>query len=1594
MMPPQQLDHEQTAHLSGGAPLDQFSMRYTSAYAPGVGGSFTYPLPPQLGGGFDPRFAAAAAQSVAPPLGPQSANAAAQQWVPTPSFGGDPALAAFAAESAYRAERSAERLRETMERFAVASTSGSGGGATALSTDSLLQPDPSPPATPRATQTARVEMGTSAMPNAAAAAAFAVAADATAAAAAALIPVHAAAARGVGVDMVTQTSPRTAAATAPQPFAPLLSTADQRRAQYRKQAAASAPPPERQEDPLLRAAAPTMTSRAMQTMTPPQTPLPPLSVAPAVAAPPRPTMSDSAMQTSPLSRGAAAPPSVAAAAAPLLAPGGVHGGTQTEVAPPGAGAEVAAEAAMAVAAAAAAPAILAAAVRELAAMAAAAARELPAAEDAPTSSPTVVAQPAVDDQDGASAPALPLPLADAEREPLPEAEIVPVVAPASFASADDDAPVEEEEEEAGTETEAEAAEAEAMTLEPTPSPEPTPTASQRLRRADRDGLLYSQQQFIDHYGGTEEGDSAAALVNLSELPYASVVDMQMFRPPPSPPGAFTVHTVEGGGGSSGVGSAIGMGERRTVTQTVLTTTETQTEADEAAPDAAAPSPRPAGTPRGTQTATAPARAPAAAAAAAVMPPTPTADGVTQTAAARQCSVANASTSPLLMATSSSRGGGGGGGESSSSATPSMCDTASSPIMFSDGAAAGSGRGTTAFRADPVAEKSGTPRGTQTAPRAERTTNDVQTQAESSLSAVTEDAVAASASASSAAPTTPTRVVKTPRGMQTSPPHWLQQSEQQQSREGGSFALALLRMQQRSWQRSAMTPRATQTEQRFGGARATRSAPASIEPIAAGTGADASADASAEAERATAPRTRLFPSPTRVAPPRSPSPLEDVPVVMMPPSDLMKLVEERTATYDVAPRVMSLEEAAHASALQEVVNGVPVGASPRTKSKLARLAHTYTATNAQLRVVRDGEDETAVACVVAASAAAAAHAEAAAAANAAAAAIAEGVEAMCGAAARADAVAAAAAAGAESESVAAECTVAKATIAAAGDDALAAARDAAAAAEEAAAYAANAAAEAALVEAVQLAAAEAEEAREEAAAIAAAAAAEAAANTERALAETNRAVLAESIALSMTASRMVTTALSAALAVARKKVKAHEDAEQGAALALACFNAACAARDAARTANSNAISARWSFGIASASELAEAIENAVAAAHSAAADASYAAELIAATADAAHFQLLSAATEASMVAAAASYAGANAARESEFAVHEVEAANAAHSASIQATTATAIGHWTRAVDARAAEERVVELASIREKLVLAEEMLTRRAVSAAEIASVLSAAEHVANDLAVEEAEIVSRSRSASPMSPTASVERTPRPPAAVVLPVASPPALISTSRAADFDAESGAESDGASAVSPQHVDSRAITPPPLTASRDAPPTIDARDEGVSVIVRAADVIEYEPYSPARDNAVNKFLKLHGLDQLQLEALYRHRRDILSGTVETTQKQKKKMVAAQANQITRSLHEMKAMRAMIADETQQESDGILHRLDTAHRAKQQVVQVRTRVQVCHTRIFHSFSRNFLSPSHPRFPHHHLSPGRTRRAHFIHRFCESIRSEARD
>ena len=122
-----------------------------------------------------------------------------------------------------------------------------------------------------------------------------------------------------------------------------------------------------------------------------------------------------------------------------------------------------------------------------------------------------------------------------------------------------------------------------------------------------------------------------------------------------------------------------------------------------------------------------------------------------------------------------------------------------------------------------------------------------------------------------------------------------------------------------------------------------------------------------------------------------------------------------------------------------------------------------------------------------------------------------------------------------------------------------------------------------------------------------------------------------------------------------------------------------------------------------------------------------------------------------------------------------------------------------------------------------------------------------------------------------------------------------------------------------------VTPPPV--ARRTAPSIDPQDPSsrVAVTIRAADVVQYMPYSPVNDQRVSTYLKMHGLDQLQLEALYRHRRSMLRTIVETTHRDKKVIVEQQVSAVQRILHDLSAMRAMIEIETQQMSDGIVRRL---------------------------------------------------------------------
>ena len=118
--------------------------------------AYTYPQAPQGGDFDDPRFAP---PGTAP--GGTVTFAPPTQWGPAPaamaSGGADRSLAAFAAESAYRANLSAERLRADMLSLGcgIASDLALRASTTAASED-LSSTEDGPPATPRATQTTSV----------------------------------------------------------------------------------------------------------------------------------------------------------------------------------------------------------------------------------------------------------------------------------------------------------------------------------------------------------------------------------------------------------------------------------------------------------------------------------------------------------------------------------------------------------------------------------------------------------------------------------------------------------------------------------------------------------------------------------------------------------------------------------------------------------------------------------------------------------------------------------------------------------------------------------------------------------------------------------------------------------------------------------------------------------------------------------------------------------------------------------------------------------------------------------------------------------------------------------------------------------------------------------------------------------------------------------------------------------------------------------------------------------------------------------------------------------------------------------------------
>jgi hypothetical protein len=97
----------------------------------------------------------------------------------------------------------------------------------------------------------------------------------------------------------------------------------------------------------------------------------------------------------------------------------------------------------------------------------------------------------------------------------------------------------------------------------------------------------------------------------------------------------------------------------------------------------------------------------------------------------------------------------------------------------------------------------------------------------------------------------------------------------------------------------------------------------------------------------------------------------------------------------------------------------------------------------------------------------------------------------------------------------------------------------------------------------------------------------------------------------------------------------------------------------------------------------------------------------------------------------------------------------------------------------------------------------------------------------------------------------------------------------------------------------------------------------------------------QDKAVNSFLKMHGLDQRRLEALYRHRRGILENIVNTTLRSRKNAVANQVQRVTHAAHRVHEMRRMIEQETQVETDGILARLNAKSKMKKMTLEVRWR-----------------------------------------------------
>jgi hypothetical protein len=113
-----------------------------------------------------------------------------------------------------------------------------------------------------------------------------------------------------------------------------------------------------------------------------------------------------------------------------------------------------------------------------------------------------------------------------------------------------------------------------------------------------------------------------------------------------------------------------------------------------------------------------------------------------------------------------------------------------------------------------------------------------------------------------------------------------------------------------------------------------------------------------------------------------------------------------------------------------------------------------------------------------------------------------------------------------------------------------------------------------------------------------------------------------------------------------------------------------------------------------------------------------------------------------------------------------------------------------------------------------------------------------------------------------------------------------------------------------------------------------------------------------DKSVNSFLKMHGLDQRRLEALYRHRRGILENIVNTTLRARKNAVGYQVQRVTHAVHRVHEMRRMIEQETQVETDGILTRLNAKAKMKKLTLENTLGGLKDHLKTISEFERSVL------------------------------------